>query len=57
MKNAAKPTKSKVSSPVLGRSAATGKLVLKPASKMGSVSMHAANTAVKSVLLNSERRG
>jgi hypothetical protein len=34
---------------VLGRSAATGRFVLKPASKRGSISIREANTAVKTV--------
>lgn len=34
---------------VVGRSAATGKFILKPASKPGAVSIKRANTAVKSV--------
>ena len=33
----------------LGRSAATGRFVLKPASKPGSISLEQASTAVKSV--------
>jgi hypothetical protein len=39
---------------VLGRSAATGHLVLLPASKAGSISIRAANAAVKSV--NSKKK-
>ena len=40
----------KTKSKVLGRSAATGKFVLRPASKGGKLSMRAANTAVKHIL-------
>ena len=36
-------------SKVLGRSAATGRNVLKPATKGGSISIREANTAVKTV--------
>jgi hypothetical protein len=36
-------------SKVLGRSAATGRFVLKPATKGGSISIREANTAVKTV--------
>lgn len=34
---------------VLGRSAATGRFILRPASKVGSITIKEANTAVKSV--------
>jgi hypothetical protein len=49
--------KVKGSSVVLGRSAATGTFILKPASKGGAVSMRAANTAVKGVMLEIGHRG
>ena len=35
---------------VLGRSAATGRFVLSPASKTGSISVKAASTAVRNVI-------
>jgi hypothetical protein len=57
MKKLSSSKKSKASSVVLGRSAATGKLVLNPASKAGAVTMQAANTAVKVVLHNREHAG
>ena len=40
---------SKYKPDVVGRSAATGRFVLKPASKRGSISIKEANTAVRSV--------
>lgn len=44
-----RPAKSSVSE-VLGRSAATGGYILKPASKPGSISLRQADAAVKRVL-------
>ena len=41
--------KTKTESRVLGRSAATGRYVLAPAPKKGSISIEQANSAVKSV--------